>query len=108
MIINEELNSTQVGTLVFDFLFLSLHPSLTIPVYTNSFILFSLSSSIHIYSSCAAVNLHSTFHHKPSQNNLFYKTQLKKSKDYNFQFVKQVQNYNFCLKFHFRTVQYCL
>lgn len=81
MIINEELNSTQVGTLVFDFLFLSLHPPLTIPVYTNSFILFSLSSSIHIYSSCAAVNLHSTFHHKPSQNNLFYKTQLKKSKD---------------------------
>lgn len=79
MIINEELNSTQVGTLVFDFLFLSFHPSLTI--YTNSFILFSLCSSIHIYSSCAAVNLHSTFHHKPSQNNLFYKTQLKKSKD---------------------------
>lgn len=73
MIINEELNSTQVGTSVFDFLFLSLHPSLTI--YTNSFILFFLSSSIHTYSSCAAVNLHSTFHYKPSQNNLFFKTQ---------------------------------
>lgn len=53
--------------------FLSL-PSLKI--YTNSFIIF-LSFSIDIHSSCAAVNFHSTFHYKPSKNNIFYKTQLK-------------------------------
>lgn len=54
--------------------FLSL-PSLKI--YTNSFILIFLSFSIDIHSSCAAVNFHSTFHYKPSKNNIFYKTQLK-------------------------------
>lgn len=72
MIINEEFNSTQVGTFVFDFLSL---PSISQNIY--KFILIFLSFSIDIHSSCAAVNFHSTFHYKPSKNNIFYKTQLK-------------------------------
>lgn len=104
MIIDEEFNSTQVGTFVFDFLLFLSSVHLSQYIQIHSFTSPSLHIHLMLQSTCI---LHFIYHYKPSKDNPFQKT-IKKKEDLNFLFVKQVQNYRVCFKFHIRTVQYCL